>query len=704
MEIMSQTTTNKYRPFIIAIGLFIAIIVGVLALNVYIASQLAQDGVSINVAGRQRMLSQRMTKTLLLLGQTDNAQVDKAAIKDELAGAVKLFDTTLRGFRVGGAITGGDGKPASLNAVATKEARDSVEQAAEIWRELKEKFDLVTAATSASAIAPEVLTDAGASASAKNLDILKLMNNLTTNLEQQSKKRVDFLRLVQVLAILLALLVFGYIVFSLLRNLQKSEAAAVRAKKETDDILATVNEGLFLLDSDFRVGSQQSKFLNELFAHPLEPGKNFLDVLRSMVPEKTVETVQGYLKLLFGDRVKEKLIAEVNPLKQVEVNIEKSDGSFEQRYLSFQFKRVGAEGGVPAVLVAAADISKQVALARELELARAKNEEQMGLLMKMMNVEGGELATFLEKTGAGLDAMNEQLAGGGQSKTEAVRKLAALSRSAHTIKGDAAALGMEPVEQWAHRFENTINYLRQRENLTGNDLLALTVQLREMFSQLDQVKELTARLSVVRSSLSDAGGGQKVSGWKNWGNVSAIAKTVAVRMGKHVQVKILGDDKFQLADAQRHELSDILIQLVRNAVAHGIEGTQQRAEQGKPDVGTITVEFKQSETGQLQIVVQDDGAGLDFTAIRDRAVASGLLTAQAAATAGPAQLVGLIFTAGFSTANEITQDAGRGVGMDIVNSTVNRMGGKIGIASKPGSYTRFTITLPNVDVATGLNV
>ena len=131
--------------------------------------------------------------------------------------------------------------------------------------------------------------------------------------------------------------------------------------------------------------------------------------------------------------------------------------------------------------------------------------------------------------------------------------------------------------------------------------------------------------------------------------------------------------------------------LLRNAVAHGLEMPAERIKKGKSEIGEITIDAQQVGN-EVVLTLSDDGVGLDFARIREKAIEQGLLAANAEVT--EAQLTQFIFVAGFSTAKEVTQVSGRGVGMDVVRNEIVSLGGRIDIASTAGRGTTFTIALP----------
>ncbi len=131
--------------------------------------------------------------------------------------------------------------------------------------------------------------------------------------------------------------------------------------------------------------------------------------------------------------------------------------------------------------------------------------------------------------------------------------------------------------------------------------------------------------------------------------------------------------------------------LLRNAVSHGLEMPHERAAKGKSEIGEITIDARQAGN-EIVLTLSDDGGGLNFERIREKAIQQGLLAANDEVS--DMQLTQYIFMAGFSTADEVTQISGRGVGMDVVRSEIVSLGGRIDISSTPGRGTSFTIALP----------
>ena len=173
-----------------------------------------------------------------------------------------------------------------------------------------------------------------------------------------------------------------------------------------------------------------------------------------------------------------------------------------------------------------------------------------------------------------------------------------------------------------------------------------------------------------------------------------VVRATALELGKQASLQVIGEE----AELDRNVLERMtapLEHLLRNAVVHGIEPPERRAEANKPPVGQVTITL-QREGSELLMVLSDDGGGLDFARIESIAVQRGLLPAPLAADAPQREvdLASFIFEPGFSTAETVTQSAGRGIGMDVVAAEVKQLGGTLGVVSTRHKGARFQVRLP----------
>jgi two-component system chemotaxis sensor kinase CheA len=396
---------GKYREIIIAVALFLLFDLGVLVLNFYTSFQIAQDAVGINLAGRQRMLSQRTAKALLGVETARAKGVAAGTDLDELAAAVRLFDTSLKGFQNGATVPGGDGKPVYLQAAEGERAADILAKAQALWTPYQQRLAPVLAGSASDA---ELLA-AVDYARSNNLRLLGLMNELTTALESVASQRANTLRMVQTVGIVLALLNFAFILFKFLRRLRTSDAEIEAANEENREILTSVREGLFLLTPDSRLGSQVSRSAHSLFGTTLAPGDDFFALLAPLVSAKSLTDARDYVELLFSPHVKEALVQGINPLSNVEVSVKNRLGQDQRRYLSFHFNRVQEGNAVRHLLVTVQDITARMELETKLMDERQRSQKEFSMLLRAFDADPAMLRQFVARAESGLLEVNDLL-------------------------------------------------------------------------------------------------------------------------------------------------------------------------------------------------------------------------------------------------------------------------------------------------------
>lgn len=224
--------------------------------------------------------------------------------------------------------------------------------------------------------------------------------------------------------------------------------------------------------------------------------------------------------------------------------------------------------------------------------------------------------------------------------------------------------------------------------LTRNQLLQLlrAQQESEFAAPLQRLSHVTSELQegVMKTRMQPIGNA--------WAKLPRIVRDLALELNKKIDLQMIGSETE--LDRQVLELiKDPLTHMVRNSADHGLETTADRIAKGKPDTGTITLNAFH-EGGHIVIEVGDDGHGLNIARIKEKALANGLATENELESLTDQQICNFIFRAGFSTAQKITSVSGRGVGMDVVRTNIERIGGTVELQSEEGKGTTFTIKIP----------
>ncbi|HJQ37165.1 MAG TPA: chemotaxis protein CheA [Thermoanaerobaculia bacterium] len=304
-------------------------------------------------------------------------------------------------------------------------------------------------------------------------------------------------------------------------------------------------------------------------------------------------------------------------------------------------------------------------------------------LLATFSAEAVEHITALE---AGLLAL-EQTPGDAEIRQEVMRL-------AHTLKGNASCVGFDTFAAFAHAYEAqleaTTDYGALLDGIDtfrrllaqGESASASASTLRVSVEKLDRMLDLVGEIAILQGGQLDQLHAElqelimrarMVPIGPLFRQYARTVRDLAARHGKSARLVTRGED-VELDTRAVELLRDPLTHMVRNAIDHGIEPPQQREASGKDAAGTITLEARH-EAGMIIVRVSDDGAGLDRRAIAEGNEA-------------------LIYEPGFTTANEVTDLSGRGVGMDVVRRGIDSLRGTIAIDSRQGAGTTFTLRLP----------
>lgn len=722
------------RAVWVAVGILaLAFLVGVLAPAWYFAGRLVDNNTAVRVIGELQQQPSRMQAALNSIQDRLRARGFVRDSIEQLKRATAQFDQATATLSAGGGVrVGGFGGDEDVQA--------TINEMTAAWKKYKPALDPVANFTAIPYSDSEregtqlnmdgrelqrAVTNAVTQARAYTPTLEKGLAQIISGLQASSDSLATALRSVVLigvgLAAALAALV-GYL--SLARG--KQAAAAAAARQQTEDILSTVREGLFLLDGDLKIGTIHSQATAQLFQRDSVAGLTFEDLLRDLVTPKTLAIATKFVKVLWSERTKENLIRSINPLNEVEIVVgDKGEkGGGEKRYLEFNFHRVRREGAITHVLVAVSDVTARVALAAQLKGAQDSAQSQMDAFLSILHVDPNQLSSFLDDSEVAFKMINATLRDPARDSATFRRKIDGLFRQIHSIKGEASAIGLGSMESRAHALENDLQALRERHDLTGDDFLPLLTKFDDLVSHAQSVRDMVTKLASFRESFGNkhAPAGGTVSAGSGSGDSTTrapklddaaaaeatlqrsaregfvasaqqLADRIANDYGKKVVVSCRGHD--QVPEAYRRPVKDVLIQLIRNAVVHGIESPAEREASGKSPEGHIRIHFEMVDGGRaFRMQCEDDGRGLTPDKLRKTAVSKGIISQADAAALSDQEAMMLVFRSGFSTAKDVTRDAGRGVGMDVIAEIAARLGGRISLTSEVGKNMKLSLSFP----------
>ncbi len=245
------------------------------------------------------------------------------------------------------------------------------------------------------------------------------------------------------------------------------------------------------------------------------------------------------------------------------------------------------------------------------------------------------------------------------------------------------------------RLDQVLN-LSGEIGLTKNRLNALRSDILNGKSDTDTLHALDLAVSQLDLLVSDLQNAVMKTRMQPIGRLfqkyPRIARDLARSLGKDVEMQLDGEET-EIDKTMIEDLSDPIIHLIRNAVDHGVEAVKDRAAAGKPEKSIVRLEARQ-EGDHILIIVADDGRGMNPEKLRAKALEKGLISDEEANTMDERQSYNLVFLPGFSTAAEVSDVSGRGVGMDVVRTNILKLNGTIDIRSEQGKGTTFVISLP----------
>ncbi|HME39209.1 MAG TPA: ATP-binding protein [Steroidobacteraceae bacterium] len=490
----------------------------------------------------------------------------------------------------------------------------------------------------------------------------------------------------------------------------------------TDAILKSIGQGLFLLDAKDRVLPQVSASLATLFRRQDFTNLSFEKLIGPLVSAKTLSAARAYVTRLL-DAGTSSDAARENPLQDVEVRLANPDGSFETAHYSFDFRAADLPQEPRSWLVCVTDITARVQQHRELEDLRAHLQIQGEILRAVLQAGGARFGAFLQRTDASMKTINGVLKKPAREADAFRSKLEETLDLVDRVRRDAAALRLTGLEGAARLLEDALQELRSRGELSGSDFLPLAVKLDQLFGQFALLRSLCSQAGPAvepDDGVSDArmteNGTQIIDAPKFLAELQQkLAPPKAHRVAQAGSLESTLLSLTELAAQEHHKkvvlecigmqlvppryqatIKNVAIQLIRNAVLHGIEPSALRTQSGKPVNGALLLEFKSMPDQTYELHFQDDGCGLDADRVRATAVSRGLITADVASRLRDRQAIKLIFKSGYTTLASAPGEAAHGSGMSLVRRYVHEAGGKIALATLLGHETRFKVTLPAV--------
>jgi two-component system chemotaxis sensor kinase CheA len=439
--------------------------------------------------------------------------------------------------------------------------------------------------------------------------------------------------------------------------------------------------GLFLMSKEFVIQGAYSKILENVLGEDELEGKKLTDLLAASVKTKERETLNDYFGMVINRSFDAKMLEDINPIAEfVYIN----PVTREEKNLRSTFAAVDRGFGDYYILGTFEDITEAKLLQKQLAEEENKREEEMRALFQVIQVEPRVFGDFLEDAEYEFERINDVLK---DKKLSAAQAMVHIYQSVHAIKSNAVILGLENFGNKLHELEDKIKDIRDKEDISFEDVLHITVELETIMREKDKFRETVTRLQSFKG-----GDSRRQDRHVLIETLNKACEKAAAAQNKKVRFIVEDLDGIVLEHGPRRAIKEVLTQLVRNSVYHGIESPREREDRGKNPEGQIKLSIK-LVNDTISIKLRDDGRGLDFERIRKKAEGLRLLHRKEDGE-NKGYLSQVIFSPGFSTAEVADVYAGRGIGLNLVKEKIRDLRGAIKLQTEPGKGTCFNLLIP----------
>jgi chemotaxis protein histidine kinase CheA len=334
------------------------------------------------------------------------------------------------------------------------------------------------------------------------------------------------------------------------------------------------------------------------------------------------------------------------------------------------------------------DETQQILLSKKLKEEEARREKLLQLVLSILDVEPGMLNDFNESAKRELEFIETIL---NNAVIEDYQKLLVkVYRATHLIKGNARLLNIDYFAELTHEFEDMITGVQGKSKITYKEIHPLKEKFHELQTGIEEMEKIIEKLGQI---VVQKGRKKKTDTRSLFRSLENLINSFSSDLGKKIKLDYKNFQDNMIPEKYHLLVKEVLIQLVRNSVSHGIEHPAERKRMKKPHIGRIEIStFRKADA--IGFRFRDDGRGLQLEKLKEHAIQSGKWPADVVNNWTEQQIADLIFTSGITTSDKVDMVAGRGVGMDSVKYRIEQHNGEIHVHFARDQYCEFEVLLP----------
>ncbi len=470
------------------------------------------------------------------------------------------------------------------------------------------------------------------------------------------------------------------------QEIQERNVELIQSKRQTDNILKNIADGIFLLNADFTIESQYSAALEGILMEKDLGGKNIIELMETRVAPAVFTSTKEYLEMMFDKNVDESTLNDLNPLSRIEY-YKKQSGSVseETNFLEFKIQRVIESNRIRHLIMTVRDVTNQIKLASDLEESEARTKKQMEWLVSILHIDAPLLQDFIESTSKEMDFVETILRDVHESKYQSV--LDRVKRALVSINSNASMLDLKYFMNSTSEFEERVIDLKKKKDLRSTDFIPLIIKLGEMKRTLEDINSLIDRISQIRTFFRPK---RKYENQMLINSLQNLISNLAKDAEKEVELNYNDFNGEDIPYVHRVLVRDVMVEFIRNAVFHGIEPADERKKMKKPEKGVLEIKTRR-ENSHFTLIFRDDGRGILKEKNGKNIHQSG---PDEAHDDSDSSLAELLFNAQIDYADGKKEMSNENLGLNSLKKSLEKINGLIKVKSESGKYCEFTVEIP----------
>ena len=472
----------------------------------------------------------------------------------------------------------------------------------------------------------------------------------------------------------------------------KAEYLYENIYKQSEVVFEHVQQGIFLLDKELKISNLYSKAVERIFDNKIIANENFSNFMRPRLIQRDFEALEMFMRHLFNEDMDEDVVNQLNPIEQVKIFIG-TNGVVITKHLRVSFTRIERQGVIQNIMVTISDETESVLLQQHMEEAESQKKRETEYMLSILKVEPKVLREFLDKSKEILKSISDRYETSGNADLNSL--LDFTFQIIHNVKGHAVSIGLQLITDKLHEIEESIVALKEK-NVSSDDFLSILYEIEEVYKIIGDVDKVHEQIADIYRNFPTPKNGHSLPNGQLIESLEASLKFMGKESGKDVCFTFTNPENIVIPESQVSPIKDMMVQLMRNSLSHGIESPVERTSKGKEEQATVAISLNNGGDG-IHISYRDDGQGLDTEKIIEKAISNGTIKKSNAKTLDNEQLVGLIFADGFSTTEKVNKYSGRGQGLSVIRTVIEEQKGSFAINFEKGKFFEMIISIPTLN-------